>query len=418
MLKKIVQYILKILAKLVLARFKPTIIGITGSVGKTGTKEAIYTVLSSKFKVRRNVKSYNTEIGVPLTILGLETARKSFLGWLKNFLKALGVILFGFHYPKILILEMGASKPGDIEYLLGVVCPKIGIVTAVAPTHLEFFGQVEKVAQEKERLIKALPKNGAAILNFDDEKVFAMKTSTQAEIMTFGFSQGVDVRASGLEFRTDAEGLIPIQGISFKVNYEGSSVPVRLSGVLGKQQVYTILPAIAVGLKFNMNLVEISESLSKYKAPQGRMNIIGGVKLSLIIDDTYNSSPVSSLAALESQELIEGRKIVVLGDMLELGVYTEEGHRRVGRKAVQVAELLFTVGERAKFIADEARICGFEHDKIFEFSRAENAQKPLQAKIKKGDIILVKGSRSMHMEKIVKEIMAEPEKAEKLLVQE
>jgi len=411
MFKYLVQYILKLLTRLVLLRYKPTIIGITGSVGKTSTKEAIYTVLSSKFRVRRNVKSYNTEIGVPLTILGLETARKSFFGWFKNFFKALGVILFGMNFPKILVIEMGASKPDDIKYLLGLIQPKIGIVTAVAPTHLEFFGKVEEVAQEKAKLIKALPKEGTAILNFDDKRVYAMKESSGGEVLTFGFGQGAAVRASNL--RMDIG-----EGISFKVNYKGSSIPVRLAGVLGKQQVYAALPAIAVGLKFGMNLIEISESLSKYKAPAGRMNIISGVKLSLIVDDTYNSSPASSLAALETQELLEGRKVVVLGDMLELGTYTEEGHRLVGRIASQVADLIFTVGEKAKFITDEARICGFDKNKIFEFSRAEDAQKPLQARIKKDDIILVKGSRAMHMERIVKEIMLEPKRAEELLVQE
>ncbi len=419
-MKKIVQFILKILTKAVLLRFKPTIVGITGSVGKTSTKEAIYTVLSSKFRVRRNVKSYNTEIGVPLTILGLETARKSFFGWFKNFFKALGVILFGVNFPKILVIEMGASKPNDIKYLLGLIQPKIGIVTAVAPTHLEFFGQVEKVAQEKERLIKALPKEGTAILNFDDERVYAMKESSGGEVLTFGFGQGAAVRASNLELRimNHESGISAVRGISFKVNYKGSSIPVRLAGVLGKQQVYAALPAIAVGLKFGMNLIEISESLGKYKAPAGRMNIIGGVKHTLIIDDTYNSSPTSSLAALETIEKLDGRKVVVLGDMLELGTYTEEGHRQVARIASQVADLIFTVGERAKFITDEARVCGFDKDKIFEFSCAEDAQKPLQAQIKKDDIILVKGSRAVHMEKIVKEIMAEPERAGELLVEE
>ncbi len=416
-MKIFIQFILKILAKLVLLRFKPTIIGITGSVGKTSTKEAIFAILSSKFRVRQSIKSYNTEIGVPLTILGLESAKREVFGWLRNLFKALGVIIFGFNYPKILIIEMGASKPRDIKYLLGLIQPKIGVVTAIAPTHLEFFGQIEKIAREKERLVKALPKEGVAILNFDDERVLGMKENCRGEVLTFGFREGADMKASDLEFRTD-NGSVTIKGISFKANYKGSSVPVRLSGILGKQQVYSILPAIIVGLKFNMNLVEISESLSKYKAPAGRMNIVSGIKHTLIIDDSYNSSPVSSLAALRVLEKLKGRKIVVLGDMLELGAYTEEGHRRVGRKASQVADLIFTVGKRAKFMADEARKCGFDEERLFEFLQTEDAQKPLQAQIKKDDIILIKGSRLMHMEKIVQEIMAEPEKAGELLVQE
>jgi len=193
-------------------------------------------------------------------------------------------------------------------------------------------------------------------------------------------------------------------------------VPVKLINVLGKHQVYPALAAAAVGIIFNLNLVDISEGLMTYRSLAGRMKLIKGIKNTLIIDDSYNAAPLSTLAALEtlkdfSEQQEKGRAIAVLGDMLEIGRYAPETHERIGKKVVETSNLLFTVGERAKFIAKGAREKGMIKNKIFEFCTSDEAGKPLQNIIKEGDIILVKGSRAMKMEKIVKEIMAEPRKA-------
>ncbi len=422
-MRKILQFILKILAKLVLWKYKPVIIAVTGSVGKTSTKEAIYAVLKNHFgenQVRRNHRNYNNEIGVPLTIFGLETGGKSITAWLTKFIKIFLMLIFREQYPKILIVEMGADKPHDISYLTSFVKPKVGLVTAIGeiPVHVEFFKNSRELILEKKKLIDCLSDQDIAILNYDDPIVRGMKESSKVKTLTYGFEEGAEVRATNFESKivdSEKEGVFGFT--TFKLNFKGSAVPVKLTNVLGKHQVYPALAAAVVGIIFNLNLIELSEGLRKYKSLPGRMKLIKGIKKSLIIDDSYNAAPLSMLGALEClQEIEQKRKIVVLGDMLEIGKYAPEAHQRIGRKAAQVADLLFTVGERSKFIAQGAKEKGMQKNKISEFYTSQEAGKPLQKIIKPGDIILIKASRSMEMEKIVEEIMAEPKKAKELLV--
>ena len=424
MLRKILQFKLKILARLVLLKYKPVIVAVTGSVGKTSTKEAIYAVLENHFgegQIRRNERNYNNEIGVPLTIFGLETGNRSITAWFVKFIKIFLMLIFRKKYPKILIVEMGADRPGDIGYLTKFVKAKVGVITAIGevPVHVEFFESPQQLVLEKKKLIDSLKSDGVAVLNYDDEMVRVMGESVQSKVLTYGFGERADVRAANYETRTtnlEEEGVFGF--IVFKLSHRGSTVPVKLFNVLGKHQVYSALAAAAVGIIFNLNLVEISEGLRTFRFLPGRMRLLKGIKNTLIIDDTYNAAPLSTLAALETLQKLEGRrKIAVLGDMLELGHYALEVHGQIGRKAAEVANLLFTVGERAKFIAEGAREKGLEKDKIFEFCTSDETGKPLQEKLEEGDIILIKGSRAMKMEKITKEIMAEPEKAKELLVQ-
>lgn len=428
-MRNILQYILKILAIITIWRYRPLIIGVTGSVGKTGAKEAIYSVLNERFNTRRNIKNYNNEIGAPLTVLGSdvspETTFGGLLGWLKIFSKSLINIIYQRNYPEILVLELGVSKPDDMKYLMSFLPVKIGVFTAIGefPSHLEFFSGINKLVEEKSLLIKSLPDDGLAVLNYDDSLVKQVGSDLSEKIKTtyYGFGEGADLRIENYELRVDdiEKGDF---GINFKLDYQGSFVPVRLIRVLGKHQVFSAAVAASVGLFFNLNLVDISEALKDYYSLPGRTNLIKGIKQTWIIDDTYNASPLSTESSLEIlnelglKSLNQARKIAVLGDMMELGVKTESGHRTVGKKAAEIADLIFTVGSRARFIADEAKQNGFSKDKIFEFSKAEDAGLPLQQEMQKADIILIKGSRSMRMEKIIKEIMSEPEKADKLLI--
>jgi len=428
-MRNILQYILKILAIITIWRYRPLIIGVTGSVGKTGAKEAIYSVLNERFNIRRNIKNYNNEIGAPLTVLGSdvspETTFGGLLGWLKIFSKSLINIIYQRNYPEILVLELGVSKPDDMKYLMSFLPVKIGVFTAIGefPSHLEFFSGINKLVEEKSLLIKSLPDDGLAVLNYDDSLVKQVGSDLSEKIKTtyYGFGEGADLRIENYELRVDdiEKGDF---GINFKLDYQGSFVPVRLIRVLGKHQVFSAAAAASVGLFFNLNLVDISEALKDYYSLPGRTNLIKGIKQTWIIDDTYNASPLSTESSLEIlnelglKSLNQARKIAVLGDMMELGVKTESGHRTVGKKAAEIADLIFTVGSRARFIADEAKQNGFSKDKIFEFSKAEDAGLPLQQEMQKADIILIKGSRSMRMEKIIKEIMSEPEKADKLLI--
>jgi len=422
-MRRTLQYILKILAKIVLWRYKPEIIAVTGSVGKTSAKEAVYRLLKGFFRARRNRKNYNNEIGVPLTILGLETGGRSLIAWLKNFFKALRTVLWRGNYPEILILEMGVDRPGDMKYLVDFIPADVVVITAIGefPSHLEFFPEKGKLVEEKAFLAKSLDKEGMAILNYDDLSVRMIGDDLPEElrIIQYGFGQGADLRISNFDSYISDLSKRDF-GIHFKLEYEDSVVPVRIKGALGRQQAYVIAAVAGVGLYFGLNLVEISGAFKKHRPLSGRTNLIRGIKKSWIIDDSYNASPLATLAALEILEQFsekKKRKIAVLGDMLELGNKTEDGHRQVGQKAAQIADLLFTVGSRAGFIADEARKKGLAKEKIFEFSTTKEAGLAIQKEMAREDIVLIKGSRSMHLEEIVKEIMAQPQKADRFLAE-
>jgi len=421
-MKKIIQKILYFLAKAILKKYKPDVIGITGSMGKTSTKEAIFAVLSSKFRVRRNLKNYNNELGVPLSILGRESGLKSVFKWLSVILHDVKLILFrDANYPEILVLEMGADHPGDIKYLTDLAPCKVGVVTGIGPAHLEFFESVEKIIKEKRIIVSHLGQNDFAVLNRDDEKVCEMKEKTRAKILTYGFHADADVRA--MEEGVVGTG-VAIEGVNFKLSYAGSVVPIFLPGVLGKQHIYAALAGATVGIICGLNLVEIAEGLKNYKAPKGRMNLVPGIKNTLIIDDTYNASPIPTIVALEVLRSIvllseDDKKFAVIGDMLELGGFSEEGHRQVGRAAAASSvDYLVTVGERSRDIVRAAKEAGMAEDKIFNFSTPEEAGLFVQSKMKQGDVVLVKGSQGMRMEKVVKELMAEPLRACELLVRQ
>lgn len=415
MLKNTIKKILIWEAKAALMRHKPRIIGITGSVGKSSTKELVACVLDKRFVVRQSPKSYNSEIGLALSILGLPTYYNNFFGWIKNIINGFFEI-WNKKFPEILVLEMGVDRPRDFDKILSIARPDIAVVTAIGeiPVHVEFFPGPASIAREKRVLVERLPLDGKAILNFDDEIVLGMRERTKAKIVTFGFGKGADLRVINYELRINGSG--NPEGISFKVDYQGSVVPVRLNNVFGKQQIYSALAALAVGISLDMHLVELSQALSEYVPPPGRMNLIKGIKESWIIDDTYNAAPLSTMAALETlKEFPAKRKIAVLGDMLEIGKYTVEAHQAIGEEVSKIADIIFTVGLRAKFIYDEVRSRKFPAKNIFHFNESQEAGLPLQKLIQPGDLILVKGSRAMKMEKVVEEVMADPKSGQYLL---
>jgi UDP-N-acetylmuramoyl-tripeptide--D-alanyl-D-alanine ligase len=424
-MKKIIQFKLKILSKIIVRRYKPQIVGITGSVGKTSTKEAIYTVLRAKYNTRKSFKNYNNELGVPLTIIGEEAQGRSIPGWIRVFLKAVGLIIFKKKdYPRVLVLEMGVDKPGDMDYLSDIVTCDIGVVTAIGTSHLQFFKSTKKIQKEKGVLIERLNRKGWAVLNYDDEKVRELADKSYARVLNYGFKDDADIKAQNIFFNFEKEeGVMSLQGISFKMNYSGSVVPVRLPNVLGYSVIYSALAAAAVGVAFDMNLVEISKALKDYQSPPGRMKLVDGVKNTMIIDDTYNSSPQSCHIALDFLDKIPagsgGRKFAVLGDMLELGRYTEEAHKEVGKRvASSSVDKLIVVGERARDIAHGAQEAGMAKENIFHFSHNREAGKFIEERLEEGDLILAKGSQGARMEKIVKEIMADPLQAKDLLVRQ
>lgn len=311
------EKILRFMAKTILLKYKPKIVGITGSVGKTSAKEAIFVVLALKFRVRKNEKNYNNEVGIPLTIIGSESGGDSVFKWTKIFLKWLGVIIFPVNYPEILVLEMGVDRPEDMEYLLSFISPTVGVIINISGVHLEFFKSIDYILKEKGKLITSLPEDGLAILNADDERLFAFKDKLKIPISLFGIGEDAHLKASDLTFNSSN---FQPQGISFKLNYEGKTIPIRLPSILAPHLVYAALSAVATGIFFKVNVIDIAKSLEQFISPQGRMNLVKGLGGSFIIDDTYNSSPESALAALDTIKNLKAlRKIIALGDMLELG---------------------------------------------------------------------------------------------------
>ncbi len=422
-MKKILQLKLKILAKLILNKYQPKVVGITGSVGKTGTKEAIYKVLQSEFNVRTSYKNYNNEIGLPLTIIGTESAGRSLFGWLAIFSKAIRLILIkDKNYPEILVLEMGIDRPGDMKYLLSIASVDVGVMTGVSHSHLEYFGSVMNIKKEKQVLIEKMNSKGLAILNYDNELSREMSEISKARVITFGLKEGANVCAQDINFNY-TKGDYELTGINFKLNNNGSIVPATMDNIMSETALYSALAATAVGIYFEMNLVEIAQALKDFSLPNGRMSFVPGIKNTFIIDDTYNSSPKSALVALNTLSQIKidesAKRYAVLGDILEIGHYTEEGHQLVGKEvAKQNIDYLIAVGEKARDIVRGATSAKMNEDYIFHFDRSEEAGKFLEDRIKAGDVVLVKGSQGVRMEKIVKEIMAEPEKANELLVRQ
>lgn len=415
------QKILRVMATAVLKKYKPEIVGITGSVGKTSAKDAIAHILSGKYRVQASKGNYNNEIGVPLTILGKNTGGHSVFGWLDVFIGAAMMIFKkDKNYPEILVLEMAADKPGDIEYLTSFVPLKVAVVTVVAPAHLEKFGDLKGVAREKGAILKKLGKNCTAVLNIDDDNVRKMKDDTKAKIIYFGYDKKADIRVSDPKFTFDKGGNTPT-GISFKILDGETMMPAVLNGTVGFHLASAALAAVAVAKIYGFNLLETIERLETLKLPPGRMNLIAGIKKTTIIDDTYNASPRPMKVAIEMLGLIpiaeNNKRYAVLGDMLELGDHTVKAHEEIGGIVVENrVDVFVAVGEKMAEAARKAEGIGMDEDKIYHFGTPEEAGKFLQDRIKKGDLLLVKGSRRMHMEKVVEELMEDPIRADELLV--
>src|SRR3989344_1849880 len=437
LIKKIVIAALVLEARLVLARTKPKVIAVTGSVGKTSAKDLLYTVVSSTFSAKKNEKSLNSEFGVPLTILGLKTAWSSPMGWLLN----LGFGIWRLGFPgekyKFLVLELGADKPGDIKTLSSWVRPKLGVITGIGsevPVHVEFFRDIEALVSEKSELLRALPEDGTAIVNRDDARAWEMREATRARVISYGFASDANIRGDNLHTSYDdpldsARGKKP-KGINLRVDYAGKSVPVRLCGVLGKGHAYAALAAFAVGANLGINVVTISDALGRHKFTPGRLRILPGKNGSTIIEDTYNSSPSAVKLALETLHELEltvspmadsqpqPRKVAVLGDMLELGEYSEGEHRKVGTWIRGVADVLVCVGEKAKWIGESAIEDGFDKGSVHEFGNSQEAGKFLSSFVLSGDMVLLKASQSVRLERATEQLLEDPTKASELLVRQ
>lgn len=419
-MKKILFKILRFLSRKIIKKYKPKIIGITGSVGKTTSKNAIYEVLKNRYRTRMSPKSYNSELGLPLTIMNIETS-KSFFVWIINIFKGIKLLLkTDKNYPEILILEMGADKPGDISYLTTIIKPDIAILTEVSPAHLEKFDNLDNILKEKLQIFNTEDSNQKAILNIDNALIKKSQTDIDADVITYGINENADIKAFNINSHNTFDDDYT-SGIEFDLKYKNEEIHVKMQYLLGKHQIYSILSAFAVGIIFDLTLEDIKNSLEDTKSQNGRMSLIKGIKNTWIIDDTYNSSPIASVSALEtlSYSSVLGKKIAILGDMLELGASSESEHKKIGYRVQDLdLDLLITVGERSRDIARGAKEAGMDENTVFMFSNPEDAGKFIQNRIKQNDLVLIKGSQGIRCEKIVKEIMADPLNAKNLLVRQ
>jgi UDP-N-acetylmuramoyl-tripeptide--D-alanyl-D-alanine ligase len=417
-LRTIIVFIITLEARLILKKYQPRIIAITGSVGKTSAKDAIYTALGGGSNLRKNEKSLNSEIGVPLTIIGAQNAWESVTGWINVIGKGLRTILFQASYPQTLIVEVGADHPGDIQKIALWLKPDVAVITGIPdlPSHITFFDSAEEVFKEKAMLARYLKPNGTLIFNYDDVRARAL-AHDHKNVITYGIIGGL---VTATDIATVLAGEQKPTGISFRVNHADASVLCKVVGGIGDAHALAVLAGLAVGTSQGKSLSDMARSFNEYEPAPGRMRILDGLNNSTIIDDSYNSSPAAAILALDtiSKLSVSGRRIVALGDMRELGDRSKEAHEMVGKRAAKVADLVITVGEESRVLADVAKNAGI-NVKSYEYGESEKAGKDVAQELRAGDVVLVKGSQNMiRMERFVKAIMAEPWRAEDLLVRQ
>lgn len=391
MKKVFLQSYLKFWAKHYLKRTQPKIVAITGSMGKTSTKEAIFEVLKVKFKdqVRKSEGNLNNETGVPLAILGFKKSPPNLFSWFLVMISAIFRSIFG-NKVDILVLEMAADKPGDIQYLTNFVKPDIACLTSIAPAHMAAFGTIEKIAQEKISLLQSLPDDGTAIINLDDENI-RKYVDLNTETLTYGINQSADIMAKNIT--TEVENFHPLTRFQVIKNGDRFRVESPTLGLIWN--VYASLAAVAVGKIFEIDNLDIVKGLNFAKSEKHRMRVLRGKKNILLIDDSYNANPVSMRATLDVLKFLPdppklAKKIAVIGDMLEIGDISDQAHTLIGEYAREVADIVIAVGDLAqKYRADKY------------FKNAIEAGEYLLENIRENDIILIKASRRIGLEKVV-----------------
>jgi UDP-N-acetylmuramoyl-tripeptide--D-alanyl-D-alanine ligase len=355
------------------------VIGITGSMGKTTTKDFATAVLRSAFRVSASPHSFNNAIGVPLTILGAGDDTE------------------------VLVAELGAGAVGEIAMLSGIVCPEVGVVTAVGPAHLETFGSLQGVARAKAELVEALPPSGLAILNADDRTVASFAARTDAHVLRFGRRPDVDVGAHGV--RTDTAG-----HARFRLVHEDGCVDLRL-GVIGEHMVTPALAAASCGIALGIPLEACAAGLECAKPTSGRMQELTAPSGTLIIHDAYNANPMSMHAALRALAVVRNRtrSFAVLGPMAQLGASSPVAHERIGRAAAELGlHALVAVGEQARPIADGALAAGMARQRVRWCLDQYEALDVVLNNVGPNDVVLFKASRIAHLEMMVEELLRSP----------
>ena len=414
LLKIITASILSLLARAVVHRYRPHVVMVTGSVGKTSTKDAVAAVLATRFYVRKSEKSFNSEFGVPFTILGVDNPWGNPFAWFSVAARAVTLLILPNHYPKMLVLEVGADKPGDLARILRMVTPDAVVVTRLpeVPVHVEAYASPEAVREEEFSPAYALRAAAPLILSADDPYALESAVRTPARIITYGNAKEAMVGILAIDFAEEKENVI---GMHASIMVNGVREEVTVRGSVGRTQVYPIAAALAIAVAFDIPSVSALTALEAYEPPAGRGRLFSGKNGSIIIDDTYNASPIAVEKALETLTKFPHakRRIAILGDMLELGRYSVTEHEHIGMVAREAVDLVLAVGIRARVFASVAG-----RAEVMVFDDAKTAADAIIDLVHEGDLILVKGSQSIRMEHIVNALLADPSDISRLVRQE
>lgn len=423
-LKKIIIYILFLESKMILRKFNPYIIGVVGAVGKTTTKDSIASVFKNlndeKGEVLKYIatkKSLNSEFGVPLTIIGADTGWDNVSAWLKVIVKGVKVYLQK-DYAKYLILEVGADQKGDIKSISEWLQCDIVIVTmyGYVPVHVENFKNKNELIKEDEYLVKSLKEKGILIYNEDCIDACGIAERCTQEKISFTTK---NTKTGAYKARAIIND-IKNKKVTAHVSSNNKIHNLECDGVLGEAVIACALPALIISDLLSFDIKNSLKNIKEMDRTPGRMRVLDGKNNSIIIDDSYNSSPVAVSSGLKTLKSLSGqmRKIIILGDMLELGKYTKEEHLKIGKEVASSGNILITVGSRAKFIAEGAREAGMGAGWILECGDSESAGEEVLNILKIGDIVYVKGSQSVRLEKAVKMLVSESVDVKKDLVRQ
>ncbi len=413
MIKKIVRlFIVSLLATLsrgIIRKYHPKVIMITGSVGKTSTKDAIAAALTDTYFLRASEKSYNSEFGVPFTIIGVKAPWQNIFAWIRVFQEAFTLLLLPNHYPKLLVLEVGADKPGDITNILRIVTPDVVVVTRLpeVPVHVEAYTTPQAVREEDFLPAYALPPSAPLIISADDSYARDMAMRLPVRITMYGLKEDAFVNIKQPTSLMEDGHLRGMQADMIIHTSPIVTEKIIVRGALGRQQLFAPAAALAIAIALHTPIDDALSGLSSYISPPGRGRILDGINESTIIDESYNASPSAIIEALLTfRELKHAtRRIAILGDMLELGRYSVSEHQRIGKLAVDCVDILVSVGVRARGITQAAQDVGFNAENIYHFDTAKEAGISLAKLARQGDIFLIKGSQNVRLERVAEALL-------------
>ena len=412
--KFIVALMLSFFARAVVRRYRPSIVMVTGSVGKTSTKDAVAAVLTARFLVRKSEKSFNSEFGVPFTILGVGNPWGNPFAWFSVVKSAFALLFLPNHYPNMLVLEIGADRPGDLARILRIATPEAVVVTRLPqiPVHVEAYSSPEAVREEEFSPAYALRAGAPLIIPSDDAYALDMAARIPACVISYGTAEDATVRIGEAEFH-ETDGAV--DGMSTRVRVGEANEGLFVRGSVGRTQLLPAAAALAIAVAFDIETLDALRALGEYDPPPGRGRLLRGKNGSIVIDDSYNASPAAVEEALTTLKAFPHakRRIAVLGDMLELGRYSVMEHERIGALARDSADIVAAVGIRARIFVDtqgSAEVILFDNARVAAHSLAELARD--------GDVFLVKGSQSVRMERIVEALLADPVDTVRLVRQE